>query len=442
MWPLFLWAENYANAVDSWCSPSSSSKTAINNGANTAPATKPKTEIDHFATAIDCLNTHSNQTLCFADSQGNVHWCMQNWQEVIGIEHDACLNDLFLERLHQQYRPAFLEKILAVSAGKHPKGARVRLQIGTRKDDLTWFECFIVSRPQTEGEVAILLQNIDREVKAERALKTAHIESELTVRGRYEFLSHMSHELRTPLNAILGFSEMMEHGVYGPVEQDIYRDYLVNIRESGHLLLNRISDMIEIVGIEVGDHSLQETEIMPWELLESAKKLHHYEAFCRNVTVITNDFCPRVTLQADRAKLIRAIGNLISNAIRFSRADGQIEVSAETGVNGEIFIRVLDEGEGINSSHLKMIHNSLKQRNNLFSTASEAVGVGLGLAVAKEFICLHDGDLHLESTKGKGTLASIILPKERVFNKSLAKHKNTADKNNAHIRKASPSCKV
>lgn len=353
---------------------------------------------------------------------GKIAELTDNWEVVTGLPAQDCAGDGFMMALHPYYRHALQEKLEMLHEGAEDGAeagiffARMRCQIADMENGWRWFDMKLYPAydAQESGAAEMLLWDVHEHVMLEKELRTAQIQAELVQRGRYEFLGHMSHELRTPLNAMLGFAEMMERGVYGDIVTPEYRDYLVSIRESGSLLLHRINDMIEIVSIEVGSAIVDEEPIQPIDLMEAAMRLQRHDSFCRGVMMRVDGMVPRVVVRGDRPKLVRAIGNLISNALRFSQPEQEVLLSARMTANGALTITVKDAGAGMSSAHLMAIQESLAQRQCLFAQNPETQGVGLGLAVCKEFVMLHDGEMSIESVKGEGTIVSMTFPAQRV----------------------------
>ena len=370
----------------------------------------------------------ANMTACFISQTGEAQFFSPNWQEQTGLSPYQCLREAFDQFFYPQHRDIFYGKLKDLLKECEHTGcyddvsARFRAQYGSTHCGYTWYEC-ILSPHQVnqDGTVifALLMRDITREIETEYSLRTARIETELAMQGRTEFLSHMSHELRTPLNAIMGFAEMMERGIYGSIEHDAYRDYLTNIRESGNTLLHRINDMLEIASIEVKGAVVEESRVELESLLEIARKLHRHEAFCRKVTVKPPRTCPRLLLKCDQAKLARALGNIISNAVRFSAPEQQVEIECSISQERALCIAVIDKGEGFSPEHLATVNTMLHKTNGLFTGSSESVSMGLGLTVAREFIRLHAGNIDITSQKGEGTRVCITLPAERITSMEL-----------------------
>lgn len=366
----------------------------------------------------DTLTALAELTCCTLDRKGEARILGKNWKQLTGIDAQRCLGVGFVEYFHPQHRLLFFRKLSELSE-RPGEILRFRVQYGASQFDYEWYEVALALRlsgTEGAGEPLILatLRNIRREMESERALRTAQIESELALRARAEFLGHMSHELRTPLNAMLGFAEMMEIGIHGEIENPHYREYLANVRESGHMLLGRINDMLEVASIEVGNTELSDTHLSPRDIAEAAMQLHRHEAFCRQVTLNAVGQWPAMFVRCDAAKIIRSLGNIVANAIRFSKHRGQVELSAQLTPEGDIAFTVKDYGEGISADHLAQLQEALERKASMFASCPERVCLGLGLVVAKEFTWLHGGWLLIDSQKGQGASVTLMLPRQRL----------------------------
>jgi len=220
----------------------------------------------------------------------------------------------------------------------------------------------------------------------------------------------MSHELRTPLNAIIGFSEMMQRQLLGPIGTEKYLDYIGNIRESGEHLLDLISDILDMSKIEAGKYELDLEEFNLLKVLRLSCHMIEGRALDAQVKVLCEireeDF---IDVVADRRAVMQIMLNLLSNAVKFTEPGGQVK--AEYFVTDEaLSIRVSDTGIGIPASKLRYVTEPFEQAANHFTRNHE--GSGLGLAITKELVELHGGGMQIESTVGVGTIVTFSLPKD------------------------------
>ncbi len=246
----------------------------------------------------------------------------------------------------------------------------------------------------------------------EEALIMAKESAELANRSKTEVLTNMSHELRTPLTAVIGFSEVMERELFGPLGSLRYQDYATDIKESAQHLLALINDILDVAKIEAGAHELCEEEIDLGETVRAVERLVSERANRAGLTlaVATAEKLPQI--KADGRKLKQALLNLMSNAIKFTPEGGRVGLHVRQDTDGSFIIEVSDTGIGIAPEDIPRVFAPFEQVDSRISRQFE--GTGLGLPLSDGFVRLHGGRLTLESTVGEGTRAIIRLPAERV----------------------------
>ncbi|EKE76863.1 PAS domain-containing sensor histidine kinase [Oceanibaculum indicum] len=270
-----------------------------------------------------------------------------------------------------------------------------------------------VISPTEGGDPQVIAQVIDvtERAAAEDELRSAKEEAEIANRAKSDFLANMSHELRTPLNAIIGFSEVMLGEYFGPFDNPRYRDYAEDIHASGRHLLEFIDDLLDLAKIEAGRLTLIESHVHVASLVQGAIRLFADRAESAEIE-LTNDVPPGLPhLLADERMTRQILVNLISNAIKFTPAGGQVSVSAVLTASAAIQVLVSDTGIGIEPEEIPLI----RQR---FGRASRAAkhkiqGTGLGLAIIDSLIGLHDGEMEIESWPGRGTIVRVTFPAGR-----------------------------
>jgi two-component system cell cycle sensor histidine kinase PleC len=225
-------------------------------------------------------------------------------------------------------------------------------------------------------------------------------------RAKSEFLANMSHELRTPLNAIIGFSELMESGLFGPLGCDKYNEYCRDIRDSGRYLLDVINDILDMSRIEAGRVTLALTPIRLDEIVTEALRVMSVRADEKRLTVIS-EIDAETPIEADRRALKQVTLNLISNAIKFTPENGRIAVRARVTPQSALLV-IEDTGIGIPEAALSKIGKPFEQVESQFTKTYK--GSGLGLAIAKSLVELHGGSMRLRSSEGLGTTVVVRLP--------------------------------
>ncbi len=220
------------------------------------------------------------------------------------------------------------------------------------------------------------------------------------------FLANMSHELRTPLNAIIGFSEMMESGLFGPLGDMKYNEYCRDIRESGSYLLDVINDILDMSKIEAGRASIEPEPIELSAALADTLRLVAVRADEKSLALIT-EIEPSIRLHADRRMIKQILINLLSNAVKFTPDGGRVTVRARV-VNGHVNIAIEDTGIGIPKEALRNLGKPFEQVESQLTKTHR--GSGLGLAIAKSLAELHGGAMRIRSSLGVGTIVLVRLP--------------------------------
>ncbi|KQV01053.1 PAS domain-containing sensor histidine kinase [Mesorhizobium sp. Root695] len=230
--------------------------------------------------------------------------------------------------------------------------------------------------------------------------------AEAANRAKSEFLANMSHELRTPLNAIIGFSELMEQGLFGPLGSERYEEYATDINSSGKYLLGVINDILDMSKIEAGQFSLDREEIDLGPLISETVRVVSLQAAQKAITVETR-IADALTLVADRRAIKQIVINLLSNAVKFTGQGGHISVRARN-TSGALVLTIEDNGCGIPKDALGKLGRPFEQVQNQFSKSH--AGSGLGLAISRSLAELQGGALKIRSTEGVGTIVSVRIP--------------------------------
>jgi len=247
---------------------------------------------------------------------------------------------------------------------------------------------------------------------AEAALVEAKTQAELANLAKTQFLATMSHELRTPLNAVIGFSELLEAESLGPLGAPEYVAYSRDIRESGQQLLRIFTNILDMAQIEADRVTLDESEIDVADLLETAVRMMRQQAAGARITLAVKRPAPAVTAVGDERRLLQSLLNVLANGIKFTPGPGAISVSASLTEVGELALSVEDTGIGIASEALVNIGRPFWQADGALSRKHD--GVGLGLALTKRLLQLHDGGLDVRSELGIGTTVTLLLPRHRI----------------------------
>jgi PAS domain S-box-containing protein len=242
--------------------------------------------------------------------------------------------------------------------------------------------------------------------QAEAALRQAKEAAEVANRAKSEFLANVSHELRTPLNAILGFSEVLLEQMFGPLNAK-QEEYLRDILSSGKHLLSLINDLLDLTRIEAGKLELQQRALNLRYLLERSLVMVKDRAVAHNITLSLEVDDSLDTVFVDDQKVKQVLFNLLSNALKFTPAGGQVGIKARR-VEGMVRIAVWDTGVGIAREDQQRIFEAFQQVGQGLTGKTE--GTGLGLTLTQKFVELHGGTLWVESVPGCGSTFIFTLP--------------------------------
>jgi two-component system cell cycle sensor histidine kinase PleC len=218
----------------------------------------------------------------------------------------------------------------------------------------------------------------------------------------------MSHELRTPLNAIIGFSEIMESGMFGTLGSEKYQEYCHDILTSGHYLLEVINDILDMSKIEAGRMKLDMEQLDLSKTLAESLRVVSGRADDKNL-VLDADIEGTIAVVADRRAVKQIIVNLLSNAVKFTPDGGKVVVRSRV-LRDSIVLMIADTGIGIAPHSLLRLGRPFEQVESQLTKTYH--GSGLGLAIARSLTNLHGGSMKLRSKLGTGTVVCVSLPRD------------------------------
>jgi hypothetical protein len=250
------------------------------------------------------------------------------------------------------------------------------------------------------------IEDVTERVELEQARREAASASAAN-RAKTEFLSRMSHELRTPLNAVLGFTQLMQIDRSEPPRPEQARR-LQLIREAGEHLLHMINDLLDLTRIESGGLSLAPSRVELRELVLQVFALLS-EAAARQGVTLELVPGPLLGIDADRTRLKQVLINLVSNAIKYNRPGGRVELAVEADADGTVSIAVTDTGIGIAEEHLVRLFEPFQRGPH---ERSGIEGTGIGLALTRALVQRMGGAMAVHSRLGEGSVFRVQLPRE------------------------------
>jgi two-component system cell cycle sensor histidine kinase PleC len=228
--------------------------------------------------------------------------------------------------------------------------------------------------------------------------------------AKSKFLANMSHELRTPLNAIIGFSEIMEAGMFGPLGAAKYDEYCRDIRRSGQFLLEVINDVLDMSKIEAGRIKLDFEEVEIEQVVADAVRVVSGRAQAKRLALVC-ELAPGIRLRADKRAVKQIALNLLSNAVKFTPDGGRVRVRTRAW-GGSVALVFEDTGIGIPKQAVNKLGRPFEQVESLLTKTHQ--GSGLGLAIAKSLTELHGGAMRIRSELDRGTTVMLRFPRTHI----------------------------
>ncbi|WP_426087839.1 ATP-binding protein [Janthinobacterium sp. PSPC1-1] len=261
-------------------------------------------------------------------------------------------------------------------------------------------------RTQAQQEVMRLNQELEVRVH-ERTMQLEMTNGELAMAmeearsanyAKSAFLSSMSHELRTPLNAILGFAQILSSDRL-PSTLEQKKEFAGHILKSGRHLLTLINEILDLAKVESGTVSLSLEPVGLDAILQECRDMIAPLASQRGIGMAFPDACP-LNVLADRTRLKQILLNLLSNALKYNRAQGQVAIDCAPHAGGRVRISVRDTGVGLDAEQLALLFQPF---NRLGQEGGTEEGSGIGLVVTKRLVELMDGNIGVSSAPGEGS---------------------------------------
>lgn len=245
-------------------------------------------------------------------------------------------------------------------------------------------------------------RDITDDIEARNELNAAKFEADRANAAKSEFLSRMSHELRTPLNAVIGYAQLLEMQSDEPKVFEAAKSIL----KSGRHLLALINEVLDLARIEAGKMSVSIEPTKVSSVLEQALDLVRPLASERGITInLSSENGESHHVSADRQRLVQVVLNLLTNAIKYNREGGTVDVRCYSVENDRYRIEFKDSGNGMNHDGLSRLFQPFERMGDL-----AVEGTGLGLALSQKLTRLMGGELNLVSTGEDGSIFAVTLP--------------------------------
>lgn len=254
------------------------------------------------------------------------------------------------------------------------------------------------------------MATLEREVKKYAISKKIELEN-LKVREEYrrEFMGNVSHELKTPLFTVQGYIDTLMDGVK---DKSLRDKYLERAQKGVERLVYIVQDLDMISKLEMGDVKLQYTDFNVVTLVQNVFDMLEMQADKKNIILMFDSkYSKPIRVRADQEKVQQVLINLVMNSIKYGKENGTTEVAIEDFINNKVIIRVTDNGEGIDASHISRIFERFYRVDK--SGSRNEGGSGLGLSIVKHIIEHHNEKIYVESKPGKGSVFSFTLEKAK-----------------------------
>lgn len=262
--------------------------------------------------------------------------------------------------------------------------------------------------PLPDGMMLMTYFDVSDSNRVERALRERNEALEESDRLKSEFVANVSYELRTPLNTIIGFAEVLNGDMFGPLNER-QSEYIGGILEASEALLELINDILDLATIEAGYMTLDRGQFDIHTMIAGVFALNRERARGKEQKLVL-DCAPDIgSMFADERRLKQVLFNLVSNAIKFTPERGVITLASWV-VGDQVEFRVADTGVGIHADERERVLEKF-ERGNRPRGRQSGVGAGLGLSLVKSFVELHGGDVQIESEPEEGTAIVCRLPR-------------------------------
>lgn len=325
-------------------------------------------------------------------------------RRLLGRDDDGLVGDTLTSILVPEDHHAALG-ILA-SLRDRPAGSLQELEVRARQRGRAPRPLWMRIGAVGDGMLSVSFRDATESHALQADLREARREAERVSENRAEFLARVSHEIRTPLTAITGFAELILAERFGPLENERYRSYIRDIHQSSAHVLSLVNDLLDLAKVTSGHSELTPVSVDLNAIVQQCIALSMPIA-ARERTILRTSFPPGLpSVFADERSVRQIVLNVLTNAIRFTGAGGQVIVSTATGGRGEVLLSIRDTGPGMTEKDIEAALTPFRR----ISATQRRDGTGLGLPLSKALVEANGGVFDITSAPHVGTLVEVRLP--------------------------------
>jgi PAS domain S-box-containing protein len=348
--------------------------------------------------------------ICATDGDGRYIFCNQRFASFVGLRPGRLIGRRPVEAHDDALARRLTDRDVRLLAGEIMPPSFEEEIVDSDGNFCDLLTTKAVYRDGDGTMVVTVSLDITARKRAELDLIAVKEHAEIANRSKTEFLANMSHELRTPLNAIIGFSQVMAGEMLGPIATTRYVGYARDILASAEHLLGIINDILDVSKLESGKLDVVEEVIDLPKAIADLIVLVEGKAKAAEIRLVARQEGEVPLLRGDLRKVKQIVLNLITNAIKFSRASGEVEIVLKNDA-GAVAITVVDRGIGMDPEEVEVAMTRFGQVTGPWTR--EHAGTGLGLPLAIGLAELHGATLAIKSIKGVGTTVTVTFPAVR-----------------------------
>ncbi|RJF77215.1 response regulator [Azospirillum cavernae] len=347
------------------------------------------------------------------DLNGGRLSCSDSVRACLGCDPAEMIGRPLVERVHPDDLAAVADGVSGLTRGQPTMTAVYRLRHADGR--WVWIEADIRLVMDDWGK-PLECVSVERDITARKVMEAelydARQAADAASRSKSEFLASLSHELRTPMNAVIGFADLIARESEGPINNPFYKDFALNIRDSGQHLLELINEILDNVRAEAGQLVLDDETVDLEQATTFAIRLLSQRAGRVGVQIVASVDPAARYLRGDEKRVRQILLNLLSNAMKHTPTGGRVDVETSLDADGALRLLVRDNGTGTGESDATPVLRAFERGDASDNSAGPRRAAGLPLT--RRLMELHGGTLTLSSAQGQGTVAMARFAPDRV----------------------------